>query len=142
MLLAIRNYPRYAWDPINNNVISFYMVPEGKPLKWVNKTGFYKDKAPVVVKLCSYGKSQEYTLEELQALILPREYYLGHEMEEQFIVAKLLNGDPQFTNKPITHNLEVDAVAECERLAKQNPGTEFSYFRRVKTCVVNNVQWK
>lgn len=57
------------------------------------------------------------------------------------IVARVLDGQPRPSNIPYMHASSADALAEAERLAKNNPGQEFAVYQRVGARVAS-VEYK
>jgi hypothetical protein len=59
-----------------------------------------------------------------------------------FIVGRVFLNNMSFASNPKVHMTESSAVAECERLAKLTPGSNYTYFEMKGTCTVGGVSWK
>jgi hypothetical protein len=59
-----------------------------------------------------------------------------------YIIGRVFLNSMSFASNPKIHSTEASAIAECERLAKLTPGSNYTYFEMKGTCTVGGVSWK
>jgi hypothetical protein len=59
-----------------------------------------------------------------------------------YIVGRVFLNSMSFATNPKVHMTEASAKAECERLAKLTPGSNYTYFEMKGTCTAVGVSWK
>jgi hypothetical protein len=162
MFYIIRGWEgRYLYDTVSNGV---YSISQQRPLTKIKATGKYQLSRPasfnsmfrdtVTVSLAqiknnmlggncnSRGKLAGITaIDRVDATVS-----ISPDADDgQFIIGSIIDNvapSLSFSANPKVHTTIKAVEAECERLAKINPGKSYVYFKKIRTVVTDGVRWE